>query len=709
MNSIHDIPLVPWLRCRDDAIRSRAKSQKIRGLLAADHVREKLSHSVSLPHNNWYFVSAKAVIETHATLHGAYDNNAKMLSMELSRLGSRYLLPYFDPLSPYTVTERDINYNNIFIRPCPVRPRHGFVDSRRVRNWRDMVKIAQETLDADPDGELLLTKFISADASAVLTPSTFSYGGGNDGATSGKSVTIYGPSPALGMIAHINELASIDHGDVPYVELVYDRRDYGPKLVQVRGGPEQSGSVDFIPRETVVKEVLTATEDMDLLVWEKVIAEAKAGTVVHAPDMSLASHFCVHAVIHDVPVLTSKVPVVGETLVKIDAPKWSAKDYRRLASAIRKADIYVNARNAKDGIARVAVAALHCAGAPSDLTEAQARFLALGAVATAKYIAAAIIGEARHASSVSRDYSPEKRSKRAVKACSERCERGAERNSFYSSSFDASIPALAHCLFALVPVFRDRQWDSSYGGNKWAAINAGARRLLNALATFETKPCKGNWIAVIEAWNQAITREHNGKAPALSKWGVDKGYMTNAAKWPVSCLVGFPTVLLDYLTGRREIELHIRELVGPAPKYYRRDKSVEHKRTALIRRHRNIDGRLGILVEHRRTRSKITWVSMVDLEGDLLAKLSGISAKVECDIFQIDGVRYLMAKVCATLKAADAEVIPQAVRTLYKVLDVPVPELIEEVYNYRPDTLKVEGFGNITLDVTEVLKNIGEC
>ena len=699
MNIVNVVSSVPWRVCEEDNIRLRAQSQKIRGLLAGNYVRQKLSHGVSCPHKRWYFVRAALVIAAHADLHPDTEGNGY--------LGSRYLLPCSSDGNTLIYGSR--LSNSIFVRPCPVVPRHGFVDSRVVKCWQDMVKIAQETLDADPDGELLLTTFIPAVSSAVLTPNTFSYGKGHEGATSGKSVTIYGPSPAKEFVTNINQMASIAEGDVPYVELLLSNEVMAGNLVQVRGGPPQGGSVDFVPRETVVNKVITATEELDLLKWEKVIAEAKPGNAVHAPGMSLASHFCVHAVIHDVPVLTSKVPLVGETLAKIDAPVWKAKDYKRLGTAVRKADLYLNSFHATDEVSRCAIAALHCSGAPSELTDSQARFLALGAVAAAKYIAAAVIGEARHSKSTSRELDGRRgRSTRAVKAVSERLSKGAERDSFYSRSFNASIPALAHCLFALIPVFRDRHWDNSYGGPKWAAINAGARRLLNALTTFETSPNKSNWISVIEAWNLAITREHNGKAPALSKWGVNKEYMTAAAAWPVGCLAGFTTDTLDYLTGRRVCNSRADGLIEPATKYPRREKIVEHGRAVLIRRSRHIDGTLGIAVEHRSTRKTITWISGYDLDGKLLARLSGVNIN-EWSTFNIDGKKYLPARLCAKLKSADVPTIPQAVRTLYKVLDVETPTLVEELFTYRPNTLEVEGYKDITLDTSVVTKTLGEC
>src|SRR5688572_21917508 len=43
-----------------------------------------------------------------------------------------------------------------FARPCPLNPQHGFVDSRVVQNNEQLEKVIEETLAADPEGEVML-------------------------------------------------------------------------------------------------------------------------------------------------------------------------------------------------------------------------------------------------------------------------------------------------------------------------------------------------------------------------------------------------------------------------------------------------------------------------------------------------------------------------------------------------------------------------
>src|SRR5207249_1717819 len=53
----------------------------------------------------------------------------------------------------------------------------------------------------------------------------------------------------------------------------------------------------------------------DMLAWEKQVATFTSGTAVYHPGGSLASHIAVHCALHHIPVLTTREPKVGETLV----------------------------------------------------------------------------------------------------------------------------------------------------------------------------------------------------------------------------------------------------------------------------------------------------------------------------------------------------------------------------------------------------------
>ena len=507
-----------WKRVLNSGVQS-ASTQKVRGMYSIFTIPSVFGHDC-----------AHMKLWKYASVRDLLSDTQLILDFE----------GICEGLDSYTLGEMKFP---VFARPCPVTPRHGFVDSRLVHNARELLEIATETFNADPDGELLVTPFIPADDSAVLTPTTLSVGAGHEGATSGKSTTVYGPGPSNQLLGQIRKWATILDTDVPYVEYV-GITDLLP--VQVRGGPEQVSCVDYVPEDVEVKVVLVAKEDTDLMQWEKDIANAKKGTIVYADGLSLASHFCVHAVVHKVPVLTSYRPCIADLVKATDVPTWEAADWRRLARYFTEADRVSAGHMDWRSMARLSVVGLHCAGTPAPATDAQLRMLAYGAVGALKCVGAACLGEARHMDSNSNT--------RLSPASSDRLQKGAERvmsrarvthtlptasgrDAYYARGAKASLESWIGILTALGPVYRHRKWSSSYGGPAWGYINAGAKALAINISKFRKAPSAYRWALLVTSWNQMIHREHNGKAPALSKFCVGKADMDEIARWPLVGLV----------------------------------------------------------------------------------------------------------------------------------------------------------------------------
>lgn len=200
-----------------------------------------------------------------------------------------------------------------FIRGCPVRPRHGFVDSKLVNTREELVELLVEIVKADPKAEFMVSPFIKAGHSAVWTPGLLAIGPGHDGATGGKQAV----SVTVDQGSFIGEAILQKAGvtQAPYLEVV-DRT-----ITQLRDGPkvEGEGGVDFIPKEVVVKQVIKA--DGSLLAWEKLIQGLKGegckGVVVWNPGGTKVDHYSVHARTMGVPVVISHEPQVGEKLERI--------------------------------------------------------------------------------------------------------------------------------------------------------------------------------------------------------------------------------------------------------------------------------------------------------------------------------------------------------------------------------------------------------
>lgn len=90
---------------------------------------------------------------------------------------------------------RSVTY--AFARPCPSRPRHGFVESRPV-NLTNPEKAAAEirallehARDFDPLAEIVLMNYLPAEYNVIVTPGAVVIGPEHDGATAGiDTITI---------------------------------------------------------------------------------------------------------------------------------------------------------------------------------------------------------------------------------------------------------------------------------------------------------------------------------------------------------------------------------------------------------------------------------------------------------------------------------------------------------------------------------------
>jgi hypothetical protein len=263
-------------------------------------------------------------------------------------------------------------------RPCPVRPRHGFVESRDVLDEADILNVWNETKRADPEAEMLLMVSVDAGWSAILTPNALTYGESNDGATSGRGARTFklgtgrfwkplngakGPiRRAMGLPEALLTAAWIDKDHAPYMEYVWEKDfEETPILVQLRAGPKVKAIHDYVPRKMKVKHVhrleFTLTDEdileeydlepsrpdcecelnedgdgcscedtpetcpavgsipqEDLIAWERLVPTFPKGTVVYHPGGALRSHFGVHCMINKVPYLTTYEPSVGDTI-----------------------------------------------------------------------------------------------------------------------------------------------------------------------------------------------------------------------------------------------------------------------------------------------------------------------------------------------------------------------------------------------------------
>jgi hypothetical protein len=415
-----------------------------------------------------------------------------------------------------------------FIRPCPVRPRHGFVDSRKIDTVEQAEIIIKETLAADPDAEFVLMPYVNAEFSGIWTPGHLAVGLGTDGATAGKTaVTI----PALGDALNtssgsyssstIGSRAGIENA--PYVELLWQKQ-YGElqtQFVQLRDGPKLPNQIDYIPTTIKIENIIVAKGD--LLAWEKKMrANLPPGTVIDHTGGSLASHYAIHAVLNHIPILISRKPVLGETLEPTQ-DKETPMDIQALrAGFVIACDI--NMGEDMEGYKNAAYVML--AGCHHTTVWSGKYDLLLGmAMGCAwRLTVIASLGEGRHHDSNSR--------RRANKS----------RDRVYSKAWDKTDTQYTRLKFMqTINLFLngDKWPGSNFGGKSWFKLTRNAVDMYNALVA--KKPAEA-----LEALNQLVHSAHN------SGWGfnkfIEQRELDRTAKNPIYASLKIAPFLYQILT-----------------------------------------------------------------------------------------------------------------------------------------------------------------
>lgn len=255
------------------------------------------------------------------------------------KAGLRVPTPYFlilekADIEPAVDAALNQGMYTIFVRPCPVRARHGFEESRsvvydatkgpkdpteRARVINQIHKIFSAANEADEEhaAELILLPFVNAKYNAIITPSQMAVGPNHDGATAGYdsiSIPLMGADFYENTISNLLGAAGISPTEDPYVEVVLDSYLTHPRFTQIRAGVKVPAAVgaDYLPAPMRVVKVIDA--EGDLLEWEKQVKTIEPGTVVVKLGGTLISHYGVHCLYNKVPCFTSRRPEIGELL-----------------------------------------------------------------------------------------------------------------------------------------------------------------------------------------------------------------------------------------------------------------------------------------------------------------------------------------------------------------------------------------------------------
>jgi hypothetical protein len=472
-----------------------------------------------------------------------------------------------------------------FARPCPLVPRHGFVDSRIVNNEPEFTALVAEVqATKEPVIEIICMPFITPRHSGILTPASITFGPGHDGATSGTGArTVPAPSSKLDFLSVFGLPAATEAGitDTPFLEFVATEKAL--EAVQLRNGPDVGFGNAYIPQDMKVEHLVKANGE-DLLEWEqKMIAlKGKSGVVIWHPGGALSTHFAVQAIeqskgtAHPFAVLIQdEEPKLGQTL-KQSAQTVEAlrrMDYLELAHVLAFALMH-EAPAASDTSAAInlGIATLHAQA----LWGRERHLLVLRAVGLAhmlRFAGAAILGELRHWDGAGPGSNGKQRLTALYDMGTEKATAKGKltRHQVYEKAFADPIKELAPRMGTAYRDFATKGWGSSYGGKAWAKCARVTVNLFSATGAFLSEKNEATWKEVASQWNLAVNAFHNN-GPFLNKF-IMKHVMDHIAKVPAyglcSPLVG-DLVLKAEVYGEHpmpnKVGKKIRVTIPPVPK-----------------------------------------------------------------------------------------------------------------------------------------------
>lgn len=378
-----------------------------------------------------------------------------------------------------------------FARPCPITPRHGFVDSRPVETEADVLQVWSEAKAADPLAELILMPFISASHNMVWRPGMLSVGPGHDGATAGHDSISVMLQPDYSQAWR--DLATAAGCDLaksdPFLEAVSGPADE-LVMTQIRAGVKGCPTApNWNPSPFVIGEVITIDpaykEDPGaMLAWEETAGKlTPQHHVVYNPGGNLGDHWSVHAQLHGIAVVTDFVPKAGQLLDKmgIDLVPLDAEAivWGFLGGLLGPSLLPVTAR--RRAVACAVLGVHHGLRMGGDAGV----YIGTSVALMLRLAQAALWGEARHKDA-----------------------KGLPREQVYSSILDNWLHGRSK-LKAKIDLFFLSHWAGGYGGPAWAACGQATAKLDAAMLTLIKQPTEANAKALLGCLNTVVNLAHN--------------------------------------------------------------------------------------------------------------------------------------------------------------------------------------------------------
>ena len=409
--------------------------------------------------------------------------------------------------------------STLWARPCPTRPRHGFVESRAVTSTRDISRVWKETRQADPEGELLLQPLVEATTNGILTPNSLVWGAGNDGATAGRNATLYRLGATRRDILTRDALRAANvhsQKESPYVEIVWEG-DRQPLFVQLRSGPKVEAKRNYIPRRMKVRSVYVLKEEehssvQALLAWEKLTTQFPKGTAVVHVGGALTSHFGIHCVLNKVPYLTDFIPEVGQIIVP-ETAETNLDVTAVRAGILRGTEVPAflessSRENYRDALL-YSMFILHNVNHERGPLGATA----IGAAASLLFrvMSAACLGEMRHFQNTHPTTMHEHLQEPWLKEMLSVLYSGApSRQSVFARAWTMHHAELVHYMANTTHAMLKFKWGPSMGGLNWGRCALSAMRLHEALTHVVMKPSERSVQYLIQRMNSTVNLVHNG-------------------------------------------------------------------------------------------------------------------------------------------------------------------------------------------------------
>jgi hypothetical protein len=381
-----------------------------------------------------------------------------------------------------------------FARPCPPEAVHGYLESRPIKNFSDLLRLCKRVFAYDPRAEVLLMPLIEAKWNAILTPSNYTIGPGRDGATSGRDAEVLPmvrvePGKWDDYAGQVIQQSRIDLSQHdPFVEYVFEHSS-SPQIVQMRAGNKQVAvGPDFVPQAMVVERVVEATGD--LIQFAALLDELKGldGVVVAHAGGALTSHYGVHATSRNIAILTTGTPEVGEQLEA--TPDLPAYDHQAL---IRGMDVGMALRQEdwKHGqifhpMLMSGLFGLHHAVA---LRGPASFYVGLAAACLVRLGTLAAAGEDRH--------------KLALKG-----KETGSRDALYRQGLKTPW-YLRRQLPVFMQHFCTLNWIGGVGGLNWAFCTRATIRLDHAMVSMAQEPSDQHREELISYMNELVNLSHN--------------------------------------------------------------------------------------------------------------------------------------------------------------------------------------------------------